>query len=106
MRPDRLEPALDAADELVVLARLVVRRMRLAYETALTRRRGEGAVAPAAVAMPLGKVCVEDELVPARGERGPVREGTGALERCANLRARGEGEAPFAEGCGERVDAD
>ena len=82
-----------------------MRRMGLALETARARRGGKRAVAPAPVAMPLGKMRVEDEAVPARREGRPVGERPGTIERRANLRAGDEGEAPVADGFGERVDA-
>jgi len=79
--------------------------VRLAAEMAGTRSRREGAVATPAVAMPVGQVRVERQVVPARGEGAPVGERRGLAERRAQLRARGEDEAPFADGIGERVDA-
>jgi hypothetical protein len=62
-------------------------------------------MAPPAVAMPVGQVRVERQVVPARREGAPVGERRGLAERGAQLRARGEDEAPFADGIGERADA-
>ena len=68
----RLEPALDAAVQRVVVAALVMRLVRLAHDPR-RRWRGSGEAA-AAVAPAIGHEHVDAEIVPARGKRPPVAQ--------------------------------
>ena len=76
MRPDRLgdrlEPALDAAMQRVVIAALVMRLVRLARNALRARaKRGEAA---AAIAPAIGHVGVEAEIVPTARETVPIAQ--------------------------------
>jgi hypothetical protein len=95
---DRLEPALDPAHEAVVLDPLVMRLVRLAPELAAACSRRERGVPAAAVAMALGQVGVEGEVVPARAERLPVGELALRGEHRAEPRPGHEGEARVPDG--------
>jgi hypothetical protein len=90
----RLEPAGNAAVERVVVAALVVGLMGLALDLAL--RDGEGGVAAAAIAPPVGHVAVRAEVVPALGEGVPMGHGL-AVEDPAHGKAGAEGEAGAAD---------
>src|SRR5712692_8457194 len=86
---DRLEPALDAAIELVVVAALVMRLMRLAQDP--RRACAEAGEAAAAIAPALGNVGVDAEIVPAPGKAGPIAE-PGSLEHRAHFGRAHQGE--------------
>src|SRR5258708_24538351 len=72
LRLDRLEPALDAAVQRVVVDALVMRLMRLAGDGALGRHRIDR-VAAAPVAAALGPGGVQGEILPAPGGAVPGR---------------------------------
>jgi hypothetical protein len=85
LRLDGLEPALDPADQPVVFEALVVRRVGLTREMQPARARRESPVTPAAIAMAVGQVHVEGEVVPARRERCPIGQSRGSPELGAHL---------------------
>ena len=89
---DRLEPALDAAVQMVVVERLVVRLVRSAHDRALASGQPH-AEAPAPVAAAIGHVGVDVEIVPALGEGRPVGQGAEAGQRSAHVRGFDEGIA-------------
>src|SRR5260221_10091249 len=71
----RLEPALDAAMERVVIEGLVMRPMRLSYDRAIRCGRVDG-MASLTISALVGHVRVELQVVPTRGEVIPVRQRT------------------------------
>lgn len=68
----RLEPALDATDQRVVVDALIVRLMRLERDLVLARARRQSRMAASTVAMASGQVCVELKIVPAVYEARPI----------------------------------
>ena len=89
---DRLEPALDAAVQMVVVEGLVVRLVRPAQDRALAAGQPH-AEAAATVTAAIGHVGVDLEIVPAFGEGRPVGQGAEAAERIAHVRGFDEGIA-------------
>ena len=70
----RLEPALDAADQRVVVEALIVRLMRLERDLVFARARRQRRVSAAAIAMAIGQIRVELKIGPAFGKAHPVRQ--------------------------------
>lgn len=70
----RFEPALDTADQRVVVDALVVRLMRLQLDLIFTGARGERGMAASTIVMSIGQIGVELKIVPAFGEARPVRQ--------------------------------
>jgi len=80
----RSEPTFDSPIERVVVPALIVRLVRFANNA--IGRNGEGREATAAVAAAVGHVCVDAEVVPARGEGWPFGKRRGRQERAKLLR--------------------
>ena len=80
---NRREPALDPAEERVVVAMLVMRLMRLPLEPAIRVDRIHREPA-AATPLSFSEVLVERQVVPARRKRGPAGQRTDGLERAAH----------------------
>ena len=97
---DRLEPALDAAVQRVVIEPLVMRLVRPAHDRALAFRGIDGEAA-AAVAPAVAHVGVDVEVVPALGEGGPVAERAEAGEGGAHVRGFDEGISRARDGAAD-----
>ena len=95
---NRLEPALDAAVERVVVAALIMRLMRLAHDP--HRRRAQSGKAAAAITPAIGHVGVDAQIVPAGGERLPVAQIALAHQR-AHLRRPDKGKAVLLDRVGK-----
>ena len=65
----RLEPALDAADQRVVVEALIVRLMRLERDLVFARARRQRRVSAAAIAMAIGQIRVELKMVQLSAKR-------------------------------------
>jgi hypothetical protein len=101
-RGDRLEPSGDATVQRVVIAALIVRLMRRANDAVVAG--GVDRMAAAAIAAAVGHVGVDGEVVPTRGERLPVGQGTCGREEGLHRRRGHEREASPRD-CGlERLD--
>jgi hypothetical protein len=101
LRPDRLEPALDAAHQPVVFESLVVRLVLLHHEALVARARRQRGVAPPAITVAVGQMGVERHVGPARGEGVPVGERAVRGELAPHAVRRHERE-PFKQRCGHR----
>ena len=82
----RSEPTFDSAVEWVVVPALIVRLVRLADDA--FGGNGEGHEAAAAIATAVGHVCVEAEIVPARGEGWSFGKRRGCQQRAKLVRRR------------------
>src|SRR4030088_1961623 len=92
---NRLEPALDAAIQRVVVAALVMRLMRLAGD--LGPAGAERGKAAAAIAPAIGHEGIDAEIVPAARERIPTAH-PGWLQHIAHLGRARKGEAVARDG--------
>src|SRR5258706_13013237 len=92
---NRLEPALDAAIQRVVVAALVVRLMRLAGD--LGPAGAERGKATAAIAPAIGHEGIDTEIVPAARERIPIAQPRW-LPHIAHLRRARKGETVAGDG--------
>jgi len=88
---DRLEPALDAAVQRVVVAALIVRLGGLARHA--VGADGKHRVAALTVAAAVGHVGVRAQIVPARGECRPAGQAAGLLQQRAHAGRLDEGVA-------------
>jgi aromatic ring-opening dioxygenase catalytic subunit (LigB family) len=95
---DRLEPALDAAVQHVVVEALIVRLMRPAHDRT-PALGGEDREPPASIASTVSHVGVGREIVPALGEGRPVGERAEAAQRGAHVGRLDEGIT----GAGDRL---
>jgi hypothetical protein len=84
---DRLEPSLDTAKELVVLLTLIVRLMRLTLDAAARVDR-KHRIPPPPIPAVTGEVRIDFEMIPAGGERRPIRQRPARLQRRAQSRRR------------------
>jgi hypothetical protein len=90
VRIDRREPALDAAEQPVVILVLIVRLMRLPHDRPVPTDREDREAPPAVAVVPV-QVLIDLQIVPARGEGGPVGERADGFERDAHGRRVHEG---------------
>src|SRR5204863_3273200 len=90
---DRLEPALDSAEQRVVVAVLVMRLMWTALHAAVRCDRVHGESATAITLF--GQVFVWRKIVPARRKRRPVGQRADRLQRATHGSAADEGVPRF-----------
>ena len=89
----RLEPALDAADQRVVVDALVVRLVRLQRDFVFAGTRRQRGMAAPPIAMAVGQVSVQLKIVPAFGETLPVGQRTAIAEQRPHVICRNERES-------------
>ena len=99
---DRLEPSLDTAEQLVVFLALIVRLMRLALDAAARVDRKYG-VPPPPIPAVTGEIRIDLEVIPAGGERRPIRQRPARFQRRAHVVPAHEREPRRLEQLAERV---
>src|SRR5262249_664866 len=96
---NRLEPALDAAIERVVVPALVVRLMRLSRNPGWRGAKDSEPASPIAPA--LGHLGIDPKIVPTVGKAFPIGE-AGLLQQPPHFRRAREGEAVTVDYVSER----